>query len=158
MSLFTQYLAAQSAQTAQAEAAQKAAKAQAEADVRAAKSALLTQRAAEEDAVLVNSGLDSDYQELLEAEVEINKQHQAAKADVAAYSHMQWEAEYAASLVEAKAQAIESLVDDMNKQGLLADQIEATKQGHLDSALASHLAAKAAKERVARLLANKKIK
>jgi hypothetical protein len=158
MSLFTEYLASLSSNSANAEAAQKAAKAQAEADAKAARSALLAQRAAAEDAILESAGLDKDYQELLEVEAGIKRQAEAAADEVLVYKDMELDAAYAANLVEQKAQAIESLVADMDKQGLLADQIEATKQGYLDSALSSHLAAKAAKERVARLLANKKIK
>ena len=47
------------------------------------------------------------------------------------------EAEIAADLVEQKAKSIESLVSMMEADGLLADQIEATKKGHLDSAVVS---------------------
>lgn len=158
MSLFTDYLASISANTANAEAAQKAAKAKAEQDAKEAMDALLAQRADAEDAILEAAGLESDYKELLEVEAVIKQQAEISAAEVLVYKDMELDAAYAASLVEAKAQAIEALVTDMEKQGLLADQIEDTKKNHLDSAMASHLAAKAAKERIARLLANKKIK
>ena len=154
MSLFTDYLASISANTA--EAAQKAAKAKAEQDE--ARSALLAQRAAAEDAILESAGLQSDYQELLEVEAAISAEAKNAASVINVYKDMVADAAYAASLVEAKAKAIESLITEMETQGLLADQIEETKKNHLDSAMSSHLAAKAAKERVARLLANKKIK
>jgi hypothetical protein len=154
MSLFTDYLASISANTA--EAAQKAAKAKAEQDE--ARSALLAQRAAAEDAILESAGLQSDYQELLEVEAAISAEAKNAASVINVYKDMVADAAYAASLVEAKAKAIESLITEMETQGLLADQIEETKKNHLDSAMSSYLAAKAAKERVARLLANKKIK
>jgi len=157
MSLFTEYLASLSS-SSNADAAQKAAKAKAEADAKAAKSALLAQRADAEDQLLEDAGLAGDYQELLEVEAVLNHQYNTAKAEVQTFAFMAEDAAYAANLVEQKAQAIESLVQEMETQGLLADQVSATKQSHLDSALASHLAAKAAKERVAKLLANKKIK
>lgn len=157
MSLFTEYLASLSS-SSNADAAQKAAKAKAEADAKAAKSALLAQRADAEDQLLEDAGLAGDYQELLEVEAVLNQQYNTAKAEVRTFAFMAEDAAYAANLVEQKAQAIESLVQEMETQGLLADQVSATKQSHLDSALASHLAAKAAKERVAKLLANKKIK
>ena len=157
MSLFTEYLASLSS-SSNADAAQKAAKAKAEADAKAAKSALLAQRADAEDQLLEDAGLAGDYQELLEVEAVLNQQYNTAKAEVQTFAFMAEDAAYAANLVEQKAQAIESLVQEMETQGLLADQVSATKQSHLDSALASHLAAKAAKERVAKLLANKKIK
>lgn len=158
MSLFTDYLASLSTAATQTEAAQKAAKAKAEQDAREARSALLAQRAAAEDAILESAGLQSDYQELLEVEAAISAEAKKAASVINVYKDMVADAAYAASLIEAKAQAIEALVSDMDKQGLLADQIEETKKNHLDSAMSSHLAAKAAKERVARLLANKKIK
>jgi len=158
MSLFTEYLASISAQTAQAEAAQKAAKAEAEQKAKEAISALMSQRADAEDQLLQDAGLSTDYQELLEVEAAVNQQYNTAKAEVQTFAFMAEEAAYAASLVEQKAQAIETLVTKMESEGLLADQVNATKQGHLDVALSSHNAAKAAKERVARLLANKKIK
>ena len=158
MSLFTDYLASISANTANAEAAQKAAKAKAEQDAKEARSALLAQRAAAEDAILESAGLQSDYQELLEVEAAISAEAKNAASVINVYKDMVADAAYAASLVEAKAKAIESLITEMETQGLLADQIEETKKNHLDSAMSSHLAAKAAKERVARLLANKKIK
>ena len=143
MSLFTEYLASLEAAKVESEVAKAAAKAKAE---------------AAEDQLLEDSGLAGDYQELLETEAVVNQQFQTAKAEVQTFAFMAQDADYAASLVEQKAQAIESLVQEMEAQGLLADQVAATKQSHLDSALASHLAAKAAKERVAKLLANKKIK
>jgi hypothetical protein len=158
MSLFTDYLASISANTANAEAAQKAAKAKAEQDAKEARSALLAQRAAAEDAILESAGLQSDYQELLEVEAAISAEAKNAASVINVYKDMVADAAYAASLVEAKAKAIESLITEMETQGLLADQIEETKKNHLDSAMSSHLAAKAAKERVARLLVNKKIK
>ena len=158
MSLFTDYLASISANTANAEAAQKAAKAKAEQDAKEARSTLLAQRAAAEDAILESAGLQSDYQELLEVEAAISAEAKNAASVINVYKDMVADAAYAASLVEAKAKAIESLITEMETQGLLADQIEETKKNHLDSAMSSHLAAKAAKERVARLLVNKKIK
>ena len=158
MSLFTDYLASISANTANAEAAQKAAKAKAEQDAKEARSALLAQRAAAEDAILESAGLQSDYQELLEVEAAISAEAKNAASVINVYKDIVADAAYAASLVEAKAKAIESLITEMETQGLLADQIEETKKNHLDSAMSSHLAAKAAIERVARLLVNKQIK
>lgn len=144
MSLFTEYLASLEAAKVESEVAKAAAKAKAEADA--------------EDQLLEDAGLAGDYKELLETEAVVNQQFQTAKAEVQTFAFMAQDAAYAANLVEQKAQAIESLVSKMEAEGLLADQVAATKQSHLDSALASHLAAKAAKERVAKLLANKKIK
>jgi hypothetical protein len=159
MSLFTDYLASLSvSSSAPTEAAQKAAKVKAEAEARAARSALLVQRADAEEAILVDAGLDSDYQELLEVEVAIAAQLQVASDELAVFANMSSDAAYAVKLVEDKAQAIESLVAQMEAQGLLQDQVTATKQAHLDAALASHVAAKATKDRIAKLLANKKIK
>jgi hypothetical protein len=158
MSLFTDYLASISANTANVEAAQKAAVAKLEAEARAAKSAQLAHREAQEGALLERVGLERDYQDLLETEALIGAEARIAASQIKVYTDMVEDAEYAANLIETKAQAIEALVSDMEKQGLLANQLEATKQGHLDSAMVSHLAAKAAKERIARLLANKKIK
>ena len=158
MSLFTDYLASLSTVATQTEAAQKAAKAKAEQDAKEARSALLAQRAAAEDAILEAAGLELDYQELLEVEAGVNVQARLAKSEVDVYKNMAADADYAANLVEEKAQAIESLVANMKKQGLLADQIEATKQSYLDNALSAHNAAKASKERIAKLLSNKKIK
>lgn len=158
MSLFTEYLASLEAAKVESEVAKAAAKAKAEADAKAAKSALLAQRADAEDQLLEDSGLAGDYQELLETEAVVNQQFQTAKAEVQTFAFMAEDAAYAANLVQQKAQAIESLVSKMEAEGLLADQVTATKQSHLDSALASHLAAKAAKDRIAKLLANKKIK
>jgi hypothetical protein len=156
MSLFTEYLASQSAQVAQTEVAVAKAKAEQE---EALKALELVQQKAESDAkALENAGLLADYQELVQVEQAIKLDAEAAEAEVATYVAMKDEAIYAASLIEQKAQAIEHLVTEMETQGLLADQIEETKKNHLDSAMSSHLAAKAAKERVARLLANKKIK
>jgi len=158
MSLFTEYLASISAQSVQTEAAQKAAKVKAEQEAKEARSALLAQRADAEDQLLEDAGLSDEYQELLETEAVVNHQYNSAKAEVQTFAFMAQDAAYAANLVEQKAQAIESLVSTMEAEGLLADQVAATKQSHLDAALSSHLAAKAAKERIARLLANKKIK
>jgi hypothetical protein len=158
MSLLTDYLAAIATTTANTEAAQKAAKVKAEQDAKAARSALLAQRAAAEDAILESAGLDSDYQELLEVEAVIAAQAKDAVSTINVYKDMVADAQYAADLVEKKAQSIESLVSMMEADGLLADQIEATKKSHLDSAVAAHNAAKAAKDRIAKLLANKKIK
>jgi acetylglutamate synthase len=165
MSLLTDYLAAIALSTeaakaeanslamleaAKAEAAQKA--------VKANKAALIAERDKNIDRMLLDAGLASDYQELLEVEAEINSEYKTASTQVNAYQLMAVEAEIAADLVEKKAQSIESLVSMMEADGLLADQIEATKKGHLDSMVASHNAAKAAKDRIAKLLANKKIK
>ena len=158
MSLFTNYLASISATTANTEAAQKAVKVQAELELRAAKSALLAQRVAAEDSILESAGLELDYQELLEAEAAVDAQSRLAASEIKVYEDMVADAKYAADLVEAKAQAIESLVANMEAQGLLTDQLEATKQGHFDTALSAHNAAKASKERIAKLLSNKKIK
>ena len=158
MSLFTDYLASISSNSANTEAAQKAVKVKAEEDAKEAKSALLAQMTAAKHAILEGAGLDQDYQDLVKVEASIKQQAEIAGAEVLVYKDMVADAAYATQLVEAKAQAIETLVAEMETQGLLADQIENTKKNHLDSALSSHLAAKAAKERVARLLANKKIK
>jgi hypothetical protein len=158
MSLFTEYLASLSTAATQTEAAQKAAKAKEQADIRQANLDLLSFREDYTDKILADAGLASDYQELLEVEAGINQEFQSAQTETEKYQLMAVESELAASLVEDKAKAIESLVSKMEAEGLLADQIEATKQGYLDSALASHNAAKASKERIAKLLSNKKIK
>jgi hypothetical protein len=165
MSLLTDYLAAIATQTAAAQAEAErlalleAAKVEAaQKAVKANKAALIEERENNIDRMLLDAGLASDYQELLEVEAEINSEYKTALTQVNAYQLMAIEAEIAADLVEQKAKSIESLVSMMEADGLLADQIEATKKGHLDSAVVSHNAAKASKDRIAKLLANKKIK
>ena len=165
MSLLTDYLAAIATQTAAAQAEAErlalleAAKVEAaQKAVKANKAALINERENNIDRMLSEAGLASDYQELLEVEAEINSEYKAASSQVNAYQLMAIEASIAADLVEKKAQSIESLVSMMEADGLLADQIETTKKSYLDSAVASHNAAKASKDRIAKLLSNKKIK
>lgn len=154
MSLFTEYLATVAATSAKVESDRLDAVAQAKEAVKA----LELQRMADEYRVLEEAGLVSDFTDLSDTYSEIKEQKKLAQTEVDKYQLIAIEAQIASDLVEAKAKAVESLITEMETQGLLADQLEATKQNHLDSALASHNAAKAAKERVARLLANKKIK
>ncbi len=158
MSLFTEYLASLSTTATQTEVAQKAAKAKAQAEIKQANLDLLSFREDYTDKILADAGLASDYQELLEVEAGINQEFQAAQSETKKYQLMAVEADLAANLVEQKAKAIESLVSKMEAEGLLADQLEATKQSYLDNALSAHNAAKASKERIAKLLSNKKIK
>lgn len=165
MSLLTDYLAAVALSTeavkAEAErlALLEAAKVEAaQKEAKEANKALDLKRMKDEYRMLEEAGLASDFTDLSDVYSEIKEQHKVAKLEVDTYQLMAIEAEIAAEMVEKKAQSIESLVSMMEADGLLADQIEATKKGHLDSAVASHNAAKASKDRIAKLLANKKIK
>ena len=165
MSLLTDYLAAVATQTAAAQAEAErlalleAAKVEAaQKEAKEANKALDLKRMKDEYRMLEEAGLASDFTDLSDVYSEIKEQHKVAKLEVDTYQLMAIEAEIAAEMVEKKAQSIESLVSMMEADGLLADQIEATKKGHLDSAVASHNAAKASKDRIAKLLANKKIK
>lgn len=165
MSLLTDYLAAVATQTAAAQAEAErlalleAAKVEAaQKEAKEANKALDLKRMKDEYRMLEEAGLASDFADLSDVYSEIKEQHKVAKLEVDTYQLMAIEAEIAAEMVEKKAQSIESLVSMMEADGLLADQIEATKKGHLDSAVASHNAAKASKDRIAKLLANKKIK
>jgi hypothetical protein len=161
MSLLQSWIAEFEANELISKAAETAAKAVELAELKAKEGQALNAQVDVEAAqakLLVDSQLDAVYNDLLQVEEELKQERDIAEAEVKAFADAEADAALAAGLVEMKAQAIESLVDEMETSGLLVDQVAATKQGHVDAALVSINAAKMAKDRIAKLLANKKIK
>lgn len=108
--------------------------------------------------LLADFGLLEDFEEMEQQELTLLKEKEQQEAQLAVFRQNKLAALKAAKLLEAKASVVENLVTEMEEAGLLPDQLEATKQRLAADAVAALEAAKLHKQRIAKLLGDKKLK
>lgn len=108
--------------------------------------------------LLEDFGLLEDFEEMEQQERELLALKEQQEAQLAAFRSNKVLALKAAKLLEAKASVVENLVTEMEEAGLLPDQLELTKQRLATDAVAAIEAAKLHKQRIAKLLGDKKLK
>jgi hypothetical protein len=108
--------------------------------------------------LLADFGLLEDFEEMEQQELTLLKEKEQQEAQLAVFRQNKLAALKAAKLLEAKASLVENLVTEMEEAGLLPDQLEATKQRLAADAVAALEAAKLHKQRIAKLLGDKKLK
>lgn len=108
--------------------------------------------------LLEDFGLLEDFEEMEQQELTLLQLKEQQEAQLAVFRQNKLAALKAAKLLEAKASVVENLVTEMEEAGLLPDQLEATKQRLAADAVAALEAAKLHKQRIAKLLGDKKLK
>lgn len=108
--------------------------------------------------LLADFGLLEDFEEMEQQELTLLKEKEQQEAQLAVFRQNKLAALKAAKLLEAKASLVENLVTEMEEAGLLPDQLEATKKRLAADAYAALEAAKLHKQRIAKLLGDKKLK
>jgi hypothetical protein len=108
--------------------------------------------------LLADFGLLEDFEEMEQQELTLLKEKEQQEAQLAVFRQNKLAALKAAKLLEAKASLVENLVTEMEEAGLLPDQLEATKKRLAADAVAALEAAKLHKQRIAKLLGDKKLK
>lgn len=112
----------------------------------------------ENNALLEATGLKSAFEETVEQEEALQGMKAQAQEELQDYAAFEGMAVKAAKLLEAKVSAVENLLQEMETAGLLPEQLAATKQRHVENAAAAVEAAKLHKQRLNKLLGDKKLK
>jgi hypothetical protein len=108
--------------------------------------------------LLEDFGLLQDFEEMEQQQLALLQLKEQQEAQLAVFRQNKLAALKAAKLLEAKASLVENLVTEMEEAGLLPDQLEATKKRLAADAVAALEAAKLHKQRIAKLLGDKKLK